>query len=62
MPKLKCRDTDKLTLSPSAAYYVAFLEEGYSSDEATELAEKAVRNPGIPLEDIRLDTPRPMKL
>jgi hypothetical protein len=56
------RDDDQLTLSPNAALYLAFLDAGYSSDDACALADKAAKNPHMLLEDIRLDKPRPMRL
>jgi hypothetical protein len=52
------RDTDRFNLSSNAALYLAFLDAGYTSNDACELADKAARNPDVLLEDIRLDTTR----
>lgn len=51
-------DTDQFVLSPRSSYYVAFLEEGYSSDDATLLAEYAMAHPTELLEDCKLSIAR----
>lgn len=54
----KAPDTDQFVLSPLATYYVAFLEAGYSSDDASLLAEYAMAHPTKLLEDCKLSTAR----
>lgn len=46
-------DTDQFVLTPRAAYYVAFLEAGHCSDDATLLAEYAIAHPAKLLEDCK---------
>ena len=47
------RDDDQFVLSPRAALYVAFLEAGYSSDDATDLADYSSAHPAKLLEDCK---------
>ena len=47
------RDDDQFVLSPNAALYVAFLEAGYTSDDATILADYSMAHPEMLLEDCR---------
>ncbi|MGB6080275.1 MAG: hypothetical protein WBF99_12525 [Xanthobacteraceae bacterium] len=47
------RDDDRFVLSPRAATYVAFLNVGYSSDDATVLADYALAHPHKLLEDCK---------
>lgn len=55
------RDDDQFVLSPRAALYVAFLDVGYSSDNATLLAEYALAHPSKLLEDCKLSAAREWK-
>lgn len=57
----KALDTDQFVLSPRAAYYVAFLDVGHHSDDATLLAEYAMAHPTKLLEDCKLSNARPWK-
>lgn len=54
-------DTDQFVLSPRAAYYVAFLDAGNSSDTATLLAEYALAHPAMLLEDCKPSAAREWK-
>jgi hypothetical protein len=54
-------DTDQFFLGPRAAYYVAFLEAGHSSDDATLLASYAMAHPDKLLEDCKLSAARSWK-
>jgi hypothetical protein len=47
------RDDDQFVLSPRAALYVAFLEAGNISDDATVLAEYSLAHPDKLLEDCK---------
>jgi hypothetical protein len=52
------RNDDRFTLSPRAALYVAFLEAGNTSDDATVLAEYSMAHPATLLEDCKPSTAR----
>lgn len=52
------RDDDKFVLSPRAATYVAFLNVGHGSDDATLLADYALAHPHKLLEDCKLSIAR----
>lgn len=55
------RDDDRFTLSPRAATYVAFLNVGYCSDDATLLADYALAHPLKLLEDCKPSIAREWK-
>lgn len=46
-------DDDQFVLSPRAALYVAFLDAGFGSDDATVLADYSLAHPQLLLEDCK---------